>query len=439
MTDAYIEQLTGNAWLVFGGIKWKPLIGSSLPGKSQKEAVAVKATHFVAAGAHSAAVGTIQLPEERAKKTARKLYSAAAIFALSHQTGAMIAREEMRDGKFWVVGCQDGMVSKGTDIVCTAAEADEIIADFQNRHASAVVVSGSETDLTQYLSEKTELQPVKSAIEKLPKPLKIGIAVVLCLMLADTGWSHWKKYQIQKLREQNIEQFVDANAEWAKTLDEWAKTVKVDGRPGLASIYDDIGRIPLDIGGWKLAEISCSPVVQGWSCTATYKRSVIATNYSFKSGLPEGWVATWDGLTSAKGTWVISTPRQSLVRADIAPVSQFSVDYVSQLQQVLFAYRIVELSPPVKVAIPNPTVIQVSQGHSEAIQVPYPQDNPKGIEIPSKQAFVFKGPLRSLSVLPLVNESVIKTIKVVVEMRAVNPTLRDSVFMAEMTGDFYVK
>src|SRR5450830_644915 len=108
MTEANIKQLGPNAWLVFGGIKWKPLIGSGLASKSQKEAVSVKATHFVAAGAQSAAVGTIQLPAEKKSKVGRKLYSAAAIFAVSHPTGAMIARELVEGGKFWVVGSHDG-------------------------------------------------------------------------------------------------------------------------------------------------------------------------------------------------------------------------------------------------------------------------------------------------------------------------------------------
>ncbi|WP_219096237.1 type 4b pilus protein PilO2 [Pseudomonas sp. UMAB-40] len=439
MTDAYIEQLTPNAWLVFGGIKWKPLIGSGLPGKSQKEAVAVKATHFVSAGAHSAAVGTIQLPDEKNNKIARKLYSAAAMFALSHQTGAMIAKEKIHDGRYWVVGCHDGMVSKGTDVVCSAAEADEIVADFKSRHSSALEVSGTDAELAHYLNVNTELQPVKSAIEKLPKPVKIGVCLLLCLMLVDTGLGYWKKYQLRKMREQNIEQFVDARAEWANALDDWAKTVKIDGQPGLKGVYDAMGRIPMVIGRWQLFESECVPTSKGWYCAAKYRRTVEATNYTFKTNLPEGWVAKWDGLSTAIGSWEITAPRKPLARPAISPLAQFSVNYISQLQRVLFSYRIVDLLPPVKVVIPNPTVVQVSQGRSEQIPIPYPQDNLKGIEIPSKQSFTFKGPLRSLSVLPLVDETVIKSLKFEVEMRAVSPSLRDSVFMTTLTGEFYVQ
>lgn len=439
MTDANIQQLGPNAWLVFGGIKWKPLIGSGLASKSQKEAVAVKATHFVAAGAHSAAVGTIQLPAEKKEKVARKLYSAAAIFAASHPTGAVIAREKTQGDKFWVVGSHDGMVSKGTDVICTAAEADEIVNDFRRRHSNALLVAGSETDLNHYLNSSTELQTVKTLIEKIPTPVKVGVGVLLCLMLIDTGWGHWKKYKLRQLREQNIEQFVDSHAEWTTTLNEWAKSIKTDGRKGLTELYAEMGRIPLDVGHWKLSESTCHQVGSGWSCTARYFRTVNATNLSFTENIPEGWSASWDGLTTAIGSWKLKASRMPLARMSIPTVEDFSINYISQLQRVLPAYRKVELQPPVKVVIATPTVIQVNQGRNEAIQVPYPTDNLKGIEIPSVQKFTFNGPLRSLTVLPITDETVIKSLHFFVESRALAPSLRDSISMAELIGETYVK
>ncbi|MGO4801193.1 hypothetical protein ACEN2T_18085 [Pseudomonas sp. W22_MBD1_FP4] len=439
MTDVNIEQLGPNAWLVIGGIKWKPLIGSGLASKSQKEAVAVKATHFVAASSQSAAVGTIQLAPEKKSKVPRKFYSAAAIFAISHPTGAVIAREEVRGGKFWVVGSHDGMVSKGTDVICTADEADEIVNDFKRRHSNALLVSGSETDLNHYLNSSTELQPVKSLIEKIPTPVKVAVGFLLCLMLIDTGWGHWKKYKLRQLREQDIGQFVDSHAEWKTSLDEWARTIKTDGKSGLSDLYAEMGRIPLEVGHWKLSESTCKQVARGWSCTARYFRKVNATNLSFTSNLPQGWSAGWDGLTTAVATWEVKATRFPLARAAIPKVGDFSVNYISLLQRVLPTYRKVELLPPLKVVIANPTVVQVSQGRNEAIQVPYPKDNTVGIEIPSIQRFTFNGPLRSLTVLPITDETVIKSLHFSVEDRALAPSMRDSIFMAELIGETYVK
>ena len=439
MSDVNIKQLTPGAWLVFGGLKWRPLIGSGLSGKSQKEAEAVKATHYVAAGSHSAAVGTIQLPKESSYKPARKLYSAAAIFAISHQNGAMISRENMGDGMYWVVGCHDGMVSKGTDVICTEAEADEIVIDLKNRYENATEVTDSDVDPTHYLNETTQLLPVKSMLQKVPTSAKVVVCVLLCVMLIDSGWGYWKKYQMRKLREQNIEQYVDAHAEWAAALDDWAKSVKLDGQSGLQTVYSSMGQIPPDIGGWKLSVGECKPGRKGWSCTARYKRTVLGTNATFLANLPEGWTATWGDLTTAIGNWEIQTTRKQLSRPALTPVAQFNVNYISKLQRVLFSYRLVTLLEPAKVAITAPTVVQVTNGKTEVIPIPYPQENTKGIEIPSKQAFTFTGPLRSLSILPLIDDAVITSLKVEVETRAVEPSLRDSIYMATMTGDFYVQ
>lgn len=439
MTEAHIHQIDQTRALVFGGIDWKTLIGRDLANRSHKEASALKATHYVAAGNHSAAVGTIQLKDEKKRKQNRKLYSAAAIFAQRHTNGAIISTYNIGDDLVYVVAAFDGVVVKGYDIVCSVREAEAYIADFRARYENSHLV-GDDTDPTLYLNAKSELVPVKSSFEKIPMPLKVGVGILLLLMIADSSWTQWKQYQARKERAASVRDVIDGHAEWTKSLDKWAQGVKVDGPKGLRAAYNTLADIPMRVGGWKLAEGQCSASASGWSCSARYDRTTSSTNESFQSNLMPGWTARWDGLMSAIGVWQLPATRIPLVRKNIPPVAEMSVDYISRLQDVLPAFRKVELTPPVKIMVAEPVVQQRNfKGQVEMVKVPYPSNQAKGIEIPSIQTLKVTGPLRSLSVLPMPGQSVIKQIRFVVDERGVIPSIRDSIFTAEMVGEIYVQ
>ena len=89
--------------------------------------------------------------------------------------------------------------------------------------------------------------------------------------------------------------------------------------------------------------------------------------------------------------------------------------------------------------ITQPQVFVKTEQGSNMVPVPYPEDNSGGIELPKTQTFKVVGPLRSFVVLPLINETALKNMRFVVEGLGSAPTLRSSMFTAELTGEFYVR
>lgn len=438
MTNAIILDANRETSLVFGGVAWKPLIGSNLAGQSEKFAVSNKATHFVAAGEHSAAVGTIKLPADKTEDKGRNFYSAAAIFAQAHQSGVLITTQPMPDGRVWVVAAHDGVVVRDTDTLLSDAEAQALIADIKLRHANAVVIK-SEFETVQYLNVKSQLVPVRNAFQKIPTPVKILAAFVVLLMVLDTSWGQYKKYKIRQAQALETSQYFDAHAEWTNALNQWATTVKPDGRVGLINLYLELGNTPPKIGGWNQSEASCTRAPNGWSCSARYEAGVNATNLSFIQNMPNGWTATWDGLTAAIGSWSVQVERKNIDRAKIQKISDFSLMYISALQRVLPAFKKVTLASPSAVQVSAPQVV-INRGQGEElVAVPYPAENTVGIELPSVQAFEMEGPLRTMAVLPLINETVIKQLRFVVGSHGSVPSLRDSIYTAKLTGEIYVR
>jgi hypothetical protein len=144
-------------------------------------------------------------------------------------------------------------------------------------------------------------------------------------------------------------------------------------------------------------------------------------------------------LTGAICSWTVNVDRKSIDRTRLQKIPDFSLQYISALQRVLPGLKTVELAPPVIAPIAEPEVY-VNRGQGEElVPVPYPTDNTVGIERPSVQTVVIEGPLRTMSVLPLINETVIQQLSFQVGGVGSVPTLRDSIFTAKLVGEIYVR
>ena len=441
MSEIRIHQLSADSALVFGGVDWQSLIGSQLAKQSYKAAKKRRATHYVAAGKHSNAVGTIRLMAESKQPIKRKLYSAGAVFALSHSNGAVISKTQVEEGDLWyVIASHDGVVIAGTDIICDTAEAEALTQSFFHRYANGVEVEG-DFDTTSLLNDRTELTPVKTAWQKVPVQIKVMLMLGIALMAADTGWGHWKSYERKKAREAFSAQAYDAHAEWARALDQWAATKALDGRAGMMDLLDTMqDDIPPVAGHWRLIEAGCSATSAGWTCSARYKRTVLATNASFRAAVPKNWLVTWDGLSNAVGTWNVEAKRTPFDRNKLMSAADFGISYISKVQVTLPSFRKVDIQPPSEIPIQAPQVSQRDMnGNETMIEVPYPYNAPAGIERPKSQAFVFNGPLRSMTALPVTSYTTIKQIRFTVDERLAVPNIRESVFTAELSGESYVK
>jgi hypothetical protein len=437
MAEYCVREVAGipGSFLVIGGVKWTTLLGSDLEKQSLAEAKRAKATHYVMAGAVSSAVGTIKLPVEKDGKNARRFYSAAAIFAAGHATGAFVTKVRI-DDLYWVVAVHEGLIAKSTDVLCTSDEADELILAFKSRHQRVEKVTKM-GDVSEFLNINTQLIAPQSAWESIPHSAKIALVALGVLAAANYGWGEWSEYQAREEKAKRIEQVVDARAEWTKALDQWAKSVELDGPDGLSDVYREVTKnVPWTVGGWELASGRCDNSNKVWLCSATYTQGAFASNKTFVASLPAGWKAGWNELTNAVGSWSVPAKRVPLKRDDLAESSTLSVDYVSSLQDVLKAFRKVELTVPAAVSITEPKFVKYT---GEVAKVAYPSTNNKGLEIPKIQTITLAGPLRSIAVMPVTQMTKIKSLRFVVEGRGVRPDLRASVLNAELVGEIYVK
>lgn len=419
--------------IVIGGIRWTALIGTNLHVKAQQVSQKTKATHYVL---HSAAVGTVVLDKQPAQSKALRYYSAAAIFAQNHPSGANVSQLELGSGDVWVVGAQDGTVDASTDVICTPEEAGELIAAFREKHPSARVVD-VDFDLQPSIAANVELIPTKTAWGKIPAPAKVMFVALIGFMAISEGWAYWKRYAASQARPANVQAF-DAKAEWAKTLNEWSRTISVDGTPGLLSLYENIGAVPLNVNGWALREMTCVPMRASWVCQASFIRQLNSSYQQFVAGVPEGWTPKWSSLTDVSATWTLPSSRKHLERTEVPASAALEGVFFSQLQEVFPAWSRIEVPPSAKIPINPPVVIQKdANGNLRNVQVPYPADH-DGIELPRQVALTMTGPLRSVLLLPLPSQTTVASFKVQVDQRGVLPTIHDSMFTATIQGVTYV-
>ncbi|MDH4602343.1 type 4b pilus protein PilO2 [Pseudomonas syringae] len=454
MTDFRIIELQNptDCCVVMGGVKWKTLIGLDKAKQSIRIAKDDKASHYLPADQYSHMVGTIHLPAEyktkgndqKAKgvsakasnvKRKRRLYSAAAVFAQIHTTGAHLVKLQLEDGLWWVVAVHEAVIVKGTDVLCTDVEADNLVKGFLRANPNAVIVAEL-GDIRPYLNVHTELVEAKSASQSVPNSVKLLVLGAIAIFALNAAWDEWQKRQRAAARTVQQTLVVDSRAEWGKALDKWANGIELDGPTGLTAVYGLLSEIPMDVGGWTLLSGECVSKPKVWHCSATYKSGPFADNRSFNQSMPEGWSANWVGLDLAAGTWEAVAARTVLVRSRLIEVKDFNLNYISALQRVLPAFRQVDLKPAVEITLQPP--VFSPKGNGEMVKVPYPADN-KGIELPKTQLLTLTGPLRSIAVLPLAETMSITSVKFDVEGRGVRPDLRTSVITANLVGVIYVK
>lgn len=431
MKELIIREVEGERCVVYG-LDWAPLIGNKLDRQSLAHARNLKATHHVPAVEHSSSVGTATLQSEKKAGKGRALYSAGAIVALKHPTSAYLGVISIEENLVWVIATHNGSVIKGTDTLCAPAEADELVASVRTRYPQ--ISDLEDTDVQSYLNERTQLKVVRYGVDAVPGPLKILIIAALGLLIANLAWDQGKRL-IQSYTHSHEDTLqIDATQEWTTSLDMWAKSTLIDGPRGFADLFEAMMHLPLDVGNWSLKRVQCDNAKQrNWTCRADYTRGVIATNESFLSALrPEWkWKTRWVNLDNAQANWQVTGTHHPLARQALPALTAFSVDYVSQLQNVSKAFSLIEIKPPATVSIPPP-VIHDANG-KVSIELP------EGMRLPSVMPFTLKGPLRSIAAFPLNDSTRLSRLVFEIERSEGRPDLRNSALYGEIQGEYYVQ
>lgn len=428
-----IQPIAPNMAIAFG-LEWETLIGNKLDAQSFKRATLRKAAQYVKASEHSIAAGFANISKADNPNNL-KLYSAAAIFAQLNSNGIFYELKELPNGATWVVAAQDGTVIAGTDKICTPQDAQALIAHLVERYPQIIKQTSDEHDYTFHLNSQTQLYEVKSAIEAVPSHAKALIIIVLMIVLGNMLWGRYEADMRSKTRAR-VAAPINPTALWKESIDQWQKDVHLGGRESLWIAFDNLLALPITIGNWELSEAGCTASPSGWACDAHLKRLPTGTNNSLKEAVPAHWHIAWNGLNGAIARWSIPFTGKTLERSRLPTLEDMSVAYVSDLQDVLPAFHSYTLSPPEKAPVPPPKVATAT-GKTQA--VPYPRGNAADIQIPSIQRFQLEAPLRSITVLPLMDNFDIKTFRVEFVWPLDKPGLSRSALTAKLTGEFYAK
>jgi hypothetical protein len=429
-------------YLVFG-LAWAVVIGHRPDKESVSRVREAKATHYVLPGDHSSVVGYVKFPVR--KKVRGELpstwFSAAQIFADRFANGVHAFVSPIDDEHHWFVASQDGDVIPGTDCVFDSrAEALGALEDLKKQYPSVVVATDAKLNAPSPASRMLEL---KHPLMALPLWMRLSACGVVAALVLGQGPALWHSVVGNSRNSETVEVAVDAAGAWKGQLDRWQKTIQVDGPRGFQALLSQIGQVPLKLGGWPLASLECLPYPVGWKCSAVYKRGAggTSTNQSLTAALPRGWAVQWldidKGKTDkAKVSWALQAQRTVLDRSKLEDKAFIEGGYTSRIQAVYAAFKVAVA--PKAMPAPDVPVPTYTDAEGQTVAIPYSDNFAPGSRIPKIKGLQFDGPLRSMTVLPLTNYSVIKTFTLTVA-DSKEPSLANSLLTASVTGVFYVQ
>lgn len=443
MPSHTIRQLKGGALdcLVYG-MTWEHVGGASPERRSAQRVKARKATHYIAAHEGSSVVGlarihgNLQRTGTKPKKgSQRRYYSAGVLFAMQRPEGVYVSSLNLQEDGIWLIASHDGAVIPGYDVVVDdAGKVQEALQLLQERYDGAQLVDVQELNLTEAKSAPyARLIEVKTSTQSIPNWIKIAAAVIVVYGVYTEGLAQWDEYQADKVQVPT-QQF-DYNLERSKQLDTWQGTIHTDTVEELQTVLIRIGELPLAFGGWSLVSNECLPKPGEWVCSADYKLINGGSNVTFKSLAPTSCQVKFVDLLKAQLLCRIPVHRKTLNRLDVEEPDVINLDFIARVQSILPVFSEVTVSLKTKVDVPN-LVVTNDQGNRITL-TPVGPETPQ-THVPGKQTFSYVGPMRSLTVMPMSNFSVIDKITITVR-DLTEPTFNTSAIRAELSGVMYVQ
>ena len=425
------------------GLSWQTVLGEDLAKEALRAARRAGATHYTQSGARSPAVGLLMASgrESRAKARSR-LFSAAAAFAQLHPHGTQIAACELSDSSAWLAVVVNGVVQAGGDVVFPSmTAARNALADATERYGDAQVHSNEIPDarpfsITQLTS--TSLTNQQSALRRASFRLSMVspgwwalLSVLLAYLTWNAGRAWWHEREAELERTHALAEVIDATALWEKTLDTWARSVRVDGELGLSQLLAVIEQVPANPGRWQLIEVDCRPDVR--ICTAQYLRTRLADSHTLEANLPAEWKVQHLDLDTARVHWSLP-PREAatvLTMAALPTAKELEITWAPSWQALRPALHDFTLSPVRRVSIMAPH-IKLPNGLEQ------PVDLPVDMTTPSARDLVTNTPLRSLYALALPPATALSQLQVRYAPDLL-PGLATSRFSATLKGTIYVQ
>jgi hypothetical protein len=442
----------GRDHMVFG-LDWAVVVGHRPDREAVSTARKAKASYYVPPG-NSSVVGYVKLSHlpntqvgynvfKRLKgakagpKAQSSWFSAAQTFADRFPKGVHAFKVKLSGDRHWFVASQDGEVIPGNDRVYdTELEAKQALDELRTEYKNVVVAEGADVDLL-HPSSASRLVELRHPLLALPPWTRWGAVAAAALLVMGQAPALWQSLTSSRDTALPAPVQVDAAGAWKTQLDQWQKTVRLDGLNGFQALLHDLGTVPMKLGGWSLASVDCLPYPVGWKCSGTYDRGAAGnrTNNSLIAALPPGWTVQWQKIDKAKVSWAFAATRPSLDRGALEDRAVIDSKLTSQIQGIFAAFKVAVISDTNKPDVPVPTYVD---GEGQQVAIPYSADLPVGSRIPTLMSLTFDGPLRSMYVLPLTAGSVIKTFNLQVQASK-EPALATSMLTAKVTGVFYVK
>ncbi|MEW9139932.1 hypothetical protein AB2664_30355, partial [Bacillus wiedmannii] len=334
-----------------------------------------------------------------------------------------------------------GVVQAGGDVIfLDEARASETLQDARSRYRDLQLHSNylaeaspfSLQQLTAHANPQSALRRATFKLSMVSPWWWLLLALVSIYEVWDLGTTWWEERQARihaEMKAQQPEQ--DATALWKRAIGAWATTVKSVGEPGIALLLDQVARVPIEPGRWRLIEVDCRPG-QG-VCTAKYRRTRLADNNTLDSALPEGWMVAHADLESASASWQLppNLAAHSLKLSELPSAQEIRTNWEPSWQALRPALQDFTLGPATQatVSVPN---IKLPNG----LEQPVPM--PKGITLPASRSLVINAPLRSFYGLVLPPTSEISQLQLRYTPD-VTPGLTASAFSATLKGIIHVQ
>lgn len=385
MQSDHVEVLSQDGVSLVFGLEWFPLLGSHSESQARALTRRQRAHHWVVSSGGAAAVGLLR--GRLSKQRTRRYCSAAAAFAALHPTGTVAAVLPLAEGSYWLVAVHEGAVMARTDqLHHTASQLHDTVRLLREAHPGLIlhdegqVPSGLLDALFEIAQDRAELRRITVGVRGLALcGLLGGVAVAGVVahggvfltddagpgLTTDDGWAAWQAALAASVRSHSVQ-----------------------GVAGLRVLLEAFHDLPVDLGGWHLAEAECRAQSNLWRCQARYRRNPSANNEGFISSAPSTWALSFDPLEGAIAVWTVPIPALALSAAALRTSRDNDRQLLSALQSMRPAFSELRLG----VADPLPLKAPL-----DAQQRLVPR--PPGITRYQRRTLRLQAPLRSFSLL----------------------------------------